>query len=97
MEARLRSNLHIAFQEDWLNLMRNHENGVLAGVYHISGQVEGSLADSVAQPIRYEPPTSSVPQTIRLDAQPVAPCIPQPADPPVRYRTTEQGTPYQIW
>ncbi|SDS17226.1 hypothetical protein [Pseudomonas oryzae] len=97
MESRLRNNLQAAFQEDWLNLMRNHENGVLAGVYHISGQIEGSLAASVARPLRYEPPSRSVAQPLRPQAQPVAPGIPQPAAPPVRYRTTDQGTPYQIW
>lgn len=97
MENRLRNNLRAAFQEDWLNLMRNHDNGVLAGVYHISGQVEGSLADSVAQPIRYEPPSRSTAAPIRREAQPPARSIPQPAGPPVRYRMSDEGTPYQIW
>lgn len=51
-EAQLRENLKAAFDEEWLELMRNTERGVLAGVYHLSGQIEGGLA----VPFRYEPP-----------------------------------------
>ncbi|MCY1349560.1 hypothetical protein D9M69_357520 [compost metagenome] len=43
MEAQLRRNLNAAFDEEWLELMRNPDSGVMAGVWHISGQIEGSL------------------------------------------------------
>ncbi|MBM7061748.1 hypothetical protein JQX08_13630 [Pseudomonas sp. UL073] len=48
MEAHLRKNLNAAFDEEWLGLMRNPDSGVLAGVYHISGQIEGSLGGGTA-------------------------------------------------
>lgn len=51
-EAQLRTNLNAAFDEEWLELMRNPERGVLAGVHHLSGQIEGSLR----VPFRYQPP-----------------------------------------
>lgn len=45
MEAQLRRSLHAAFDEEWRELMRDPDTGVLAGVYHLSGQIEGSLAE----------------------------------------------------
>lgn len=57
MEAQLRNNLQTAFDKEWVNLMRNPQTGILAGVNHLSGQVEGSLAERMAQPVRYEPPS----------------------------------------
>jgi hypothetical protein len=52
-EALLRKNLNVAFDEEWLELMRSTDRGVLAGVYHLSGQIEGGLLWSA--PIKYEP------------------------------------------
>jgi hypothetical protein len=52
-EAQLRKNINAAFDEEWLELMRSPERGVLAGVYHLSGQIEGGLVWSA--PIRFEP------------------------------------------
>lgn len=52
-EAQLRKNLNAAFDEEWLELMRSTDRGVLAGVHHLSGQIEGGLLWSA--PIRFEP------------------------------------------
>ncbi len=82
MELQLRENLHAAFDEEWLDLMHNPETGVLAGVHHLAGQIEGSLADSVAQPIQYEPPS----QTISL-----------PDEQPLRYENSTDEAPYRLW
>ncbi|AYC31578.1 hypothetical protein D3880_03835 [Pseudomonas cavernae] len=54
-EAQFRQSLNAAFDEEWLELMRNPATGVLAGVYHLSGQIEGSLADSATLPLKFEP------------------------------------------
>ncbi|UVE19634.1 hypothetical protein NVV93_09790 [Pseudomonas sp. LS44] len=54
-EARLRKNINAAFDEEWLNLMRNRETGVLAGVYYLSGQIEVGLGQLEAQRLKYEP------------------------------------------
>lgn len=82
MEAQLRENIHAAFDEEWLDLMHNPETGVLAGVNHISGQVEGGIADSVMQPVRYEPP----PQTAA-----------EPDEQPLRYENSEDEAPTRLW
>jgi hypothetical protein len=50
-EAQLRTNLNAAFDEEWLQLMRRTDRGVLAGIHHLSGQIEGSLS----VPLRYQP------------------------------------------
>ncbi|MCY1548804.1 hypothetical protein D9M68_849370 [compost metagenome] len=52
-EAQLRQNLNAAFNEEWLELMRSPDRGVLAGVHHLSGQIEGGLVWSA--PIRFAP------------------------------------------
>ncbi|GAB3372579.1 hypothetical protein [Azotobacter armeniacus] len=54
MEAQLRKSLNAAFDEEWLDLMRNPDTGVLAGVYYISGQIERSLANTVTRPAQFE-------------------------------------------
>lgn len=53
-EAQLRKNLNAAFDEEWLELMRSPDRGVLAGVHHLSVQIEGGLVWSA--PIKFEPP-----------------------------------------
>lgn len=45
MEAQLRRSLHAAFDEEWRELMHDPDRGVLAGFHHLSGQIEGSLAN----------------------------------------------------
>lgn len=50
-EMQLRKNLNAAFDDEWLELMRSNERGVLAGVYHLSEQVENGLR----VPFRYQP------------------------------------------
>ncbi|MNX90769.1 hypothetical protein D3C86_1228290 [compost metagenome] len=52
-EAQLRKNLNAAFDEEWLELMRSPDRGVLAGVHQLSGQIEGGLAWPA--PIRFAP------------------------------------------
>ena len=52
-EALLRKNLNAAFDEEWLELMRSPDRGVLAGVHHLSGQIEDGLLRSA--PIKLEP------------------------------------------
>ena len=37
---------------EWLQLMRNTDRGVLAGVHRLSGQID----DGLAVPFRYQPP-----------------------------------------
>lgn len=61
MEKRLRTNLNAAFDEEWLELMRNPDTGVMAGVYHLSGQIEGSLSRTETLPIQFEPVPRVVP------------------------------------
>jgi hypothetical protein len=60
-EATLRKSLNQAFDEEWLELMRNPETGVMAGVIHLSGQIEGSLRRTDTLPIRFEPLPRVVP------------------------------------
>ena len=43
MEAQLREILSTALDDMWHNLMEDPATGVMAGVYYISGQIEGSL------------------------------------------------------
>lgn len=58
-EAQLRKSLGDAFDKAWLGLIENEANGVMAGVYYISGQIEGSLAKNlplVPEPAPLESP-----------------------------------------
>jgi hypothetical protein len=65
MEAQLRENLKPVLNDMWVNLMENPATGVMAGVYHISQQIEGSLAKTLMQPVTFEP----VPQGIPLQGE----------------------------
>ena len=60
-EEHLRKSLNEAFDEEWLELMRNPDTGVMAGVYHLSGQIEGSLSRTETLPIQFEPVPRVVP------------------------------------
>ncbi|MGH8435046.1 MAG: hypothetical protein ACRERX_11295 [Pseudomonas sp.] len=61
VEVQLRENLSADFDEEWLDLMHNPDTGVLAGVYHLSGQIEGSLVNTVTLPVKFEPVPRVVP------------------------------------
>lgn len=50
-EAQLRNNLNAAFDEEWHDLMRSRERGVLAGVHQLSEQIENGLS----MPFSYQP------------------------------------------
>ncbi len=50
MESQLRQNLNVAFDTAWLDLMKNPHTGVMAGVYAMSGQIEGNLVKTVGLP-----------------------------------------------
>lgn len=53
-EAQLRRHLNEAFDEQWLALMRDPERGVMAGIQHLSGQIEAGLGGAGVMP-RYRP------------------------------------------
>lgn len=78
VEAHLRQNLNADFDEEWLDLMRNPATGVLSGVYHISGQIEGSLVRPGTLPVKFEP----LPRE-----------VPPPGEQPLRYRRSVYGDP----
>lgn len=61
MEARLRKNLDAALDELYLGLLEDPATGVMAGVNHIAGQIEGSLAKTLTQPARFEPAPQGIP------------------------------------
>ncbi|MBV2132438.1 hypothetical protein KRX52_06425 [Pseudomonas sp. MAP12] len=82
MEAQLRKNLNAAFDEEWLDLLRNPATGVLAGVNHMAGQIEGGLADSVMQPAHVEP----LPPTVLV-----------PGEPPRQDGQKDDETFYRLW
>ena len=63
IEALLRESLDAALGDMWLSLMEDPASGVLAGVHHISGQIEGALSRAFAQPVDLEP----LPQEIPLE------------------------------
>jgi len=55
MEAQLREGLNGALHDMYLGLKHDPATGVMAGVLHISGQIEGTLAQTLVLPIRLEP------------------------------------------
>lgn len=61
MEAPLRENLKAALENMYVSFMEDHETGVMAGVYYISGQIEQSLTTTVALPVKLEPVPSAIP------------------------------------
>jgi hypothetical protein len=50
MEEQLRNSLYAALNEKKRGLIDNPEFGVMAGVYHVAGQIEGSLGDAPLLP-----------------------------------------------
>lgn len=61
MEAQLRENLDAGLDDMWHSLMDDRATGVMAGVYHISGQLEGNLARTLTQPLGLEAGPQEVP------------------------------------
>jgi hypothetical protein len=61
MEAQLRQNLGVAFDEAWLKLVKSPTTGVMAGVYYLAGQIEGSLAKTGTLPVIIGPVPREVP------------------------------------
>jgi len=55
MEAQLRENLNAALDDMYLGLLEDRATGVMAGVYYISEQIEGSIAKTLTQPVEFEP------------------------------------------
>jgi len=55
MAAQLRENLNAALDDRYRELLEDRARGVMAGVYSISGQIEGSLAKTLTQPVESEP------------------------------------------
>jgi hypothetical protein len=55
METQLRETLTPVLDDMWVSLMEDPATGVLAGVNHISLQIEGSLAKPVTQTVTLEP------------------------------------------
>ena len=55
MEAQLRESLNATLGDMWQSLMEDPAGGVMAGVHHICGQIEGALARASAQPIELDP------------------------------------------
>lgn len=82
MEAQLRKSLNDAFDEEWLDSMRNPDTGVLAGVHHMAGQIERSPAHTTTLPARLEPAPRDVPRPGEQSAQP---------------GNTGDAVPYQPW
>jgi hypothetical protein len=64
MEAQLRESLHVALDEMCSSLMEDADTGVMAGVYHLSGQIEQSLVKTVSLPVKFEPLPSAVPLSV---------------------------------
>ena len=65
LEALLRENLDPVLEDMWLDLVEDPATGVMAGVDHLSRQIEGSLDKTVTQPVTFEP----VPQGIPLPGE----------------------------
>lgn len=55
MEAQLRKNLDAALDDMWFSLMLDPATGLMAGVYYISEQLDGSLAKTLSLPVKFEP------------------------------------------
>ncbi|MGA9165181.1 MAG: hypothetical protein WBZ31_12060 [Thiobacillus sp.] len=61
LEALLRENLAPVLDDMWLDLVANPATGVMAGVDHLSRQIEGSLDKTVTQPVEFEPVPRGIP------------------------------------
>ncbi len=61
MEARLRESLGLALDDMWQDLVDDPATGVMAEVYHLAGQIEGSLAKTETHPAPFEPAPQGIP------------------------------------
>ena len=61
IEAQLRESLDAALVDMWQSLMDDPASGVMAGVHHISGQIDGGLAKTFAQPVELKPLPREIP------------------------------------
>ena len=61
MESQLRETLNPVLDDMWVSLMEDPATGVMAGVNHISQQIEGSLAKPIMQPVTLEPLPRGIP------------------------------------
>ncbi|OGU19866.1 MAG: hypothetical protein A2580_15285 [Hydrogenophilales bacterium RIFOXYD1_FULL_62_11] len=61
MEAQLRESLRLALADMWLELVEDPATGVMAEVYHLSGQIEGGLVKTLTQPAPFEPAPQGTP------------------------------------
>jgi hypothetical protein len=61
MEAQLRESLGLVLDDMWLALVEDPGTGVMAEVYHLSGQIEGSLVKTLTQPAPFEPAPRGMP------------------------------------
>ena len=61
METQLRETLNSVLDDMWVSLMEDPATGVMAGVNHISLQIEGSLAKALTQPVTFEPLPREIP------------------------------------
>ena len=61
METQLRETLNPVLDDMWVSLMEDPATGVMAGVNHISQQIEGSLAKPITQPVTLEPLPRGIP------------------------------------
>lgn len=69
MEAQLREDLNAALDDMWHTLMEDPATGVMAGVNHIAGQIEGSVAKVLAPPASVDP----IPREAPIPAEPFLP------------------------
>ena len=61
LEALLRENLNPVLDDMWRDLM--DATGVMAPVYYLSKQIEGSLAKTITQPVEFEPVSQGIPRS----------------------------------
>ncbi len=61
IEAQLRESLDAALVDMWQSLMDDPASGVMAGVHHISGQIDRGLAKTFAQPVELKPLPREIP------------------------------------
>jgi len=67
MEAQLRESLGPVLDDMWLAWVEDPATGVMAEVYHLSGQIEGSLVKTLTQPAPFE----SAPRGMPLPGDPL--------------------------
>ena len=61
MVEQLRVILNVALDDERRSLMDNPTTGVMAGVYHLSGHIEGSLVKTFTPPVELEPIPQDLP------------------------------------